>query len=127
MNDDLTLNNDTLIPENEIQEEQVVIRNKPNLLFAKLAGYAIPLVAVAIALFWVIPLCCVSCCSLTVAYLTLFFLASPYRKMFQMAMVSIQIRLRNPCTKLIYPSREPPLEWVAFGVVTHSLEHKKAF
>lgn len=126
MNDDLTLNNDTLIPENEIQEDQVVIREKPNLLFAKLAGYAIPLVAVAIALFWVIPLCYVSCCSLTVAYLTLFF-TSFCRKMFQMAMVSIQIRLRNPCTKLIYHSREPPLEWVAFGVVTHSLEHRKAF
>lgn len=57
MNDDLTLkSHETLTKENEIVEERVVIRKKPNLLYAKLAGYAIPLVVVAIAIFWVIPL-----------------------------------------------------------------------
>lgn len=60
MNDDKSdetenLKSETVSNESEIEEDHVVIRKKPNLFYAKAAGYAIPLVVVAIAIFWVIP------------------------------------------------------------------------
>lgn len=41
--------------ESEIKsEEEVISRKKPNLICFKAVGYAIPLVVVGIAIFWVI-------------------------------------------------------------------------
>lgn len=53
MSDDLRLNDETspLIREEQIEEQPV--RNKPNLLIFKVAGYAIPLAVVAYAIFGV--------------------------------------------------------------------------
>lgn len=49
---DDTIDTMNLMTESEINNERNA-RGKPNLMYAKIVGYAIPLVVTAIAIFWV--------------------------------------------------------------------------